>query len=105
MNVEKDYYVEITQLPADYSSDELKLEEEELKEIGPVHSAEDHERNPDMRDAAVYMISEGKNLTRTYIVDEIDGQGYIFRINNPHLEPSEGFIPHVFATLSSIVSL
>ncbi|KOP66920.1 hypothetical protein AMS62_18005 [Bacillus sp. FJAT-18019] len=106
MNVDTDYYVEITKLPADYDSDELQTQaEKELEEIGKVRAAEDSERNQAMQDASVYMIGEGKSLTKIYIVDEIDGQGYIFRVNNPHREPSEGFAPHAFTSLSSIVSL
>lgn len=105
MNVDKDYYVEITKLPADYDSDELQSQaEKELEEIGKVSIAEDSERNQAMQDATVYMIGEGENLTKIYIVDEIDGQGYIFCVNNPHREPSEGFAPHAFTSLSSIVN-
>lgn len=106
MNVDKDYYVEITKLPADYDSKELQAQaEKELGEVGKVRVAEDSERNQAMQDATVYMIGEGESLTKIYIVDEIEGQDYIFRVNNPHREPSEGFAPHVFTSLSSIVSL
>lgn len=106
MNVDNDYYVEITKLPADVDSDELQAQaEKELEEMGNVYIAEDSERNQAMKDASVYMIGEGESLTKLYIVDEIDGQGYIFRVNNPHREPSEGFASHAFTSLSSMVSL
>ncbi|MGG3282023.1 hypothetical protein [Paenibacillus solani] len=105
MNVDNNYYVEITKLPADYDSDELQSQaEKELEEIGKVRIAEDSERNQAMQNASVYMIGEGEDLTKFYIVDEMDGQGYIFRVNNPHREPSEGFAPHAFTSLSSIVN-
>jgi len=106
MNVDKDYYVEITKLPADYDSNELQAQaEKELEEMGNVHIAEDSERNQAMKDASMYMIGEGESLTKLYIVEEIDGQGYMFRVNNPHREPSEGFATHAFTSLSSIVNL
>lgn len=105
MNVDQDYYVEITRLPSDYNADILKLEaEKELAEVGKVHEAEGSERHKVLKDASVYMIGEGEGLTKMYIVDELDGQGYIFRVNNPHREPSEGFATHAFTSLSSIVN-
>ncbi|MGG4340246.1 hypothetical protein [Paenibacillus lautus] len=105
MNVDQDYYVEITKLPSDYNGDELKLEaEKELAVAGKVREAGDNEKHKGMEEASVYMIGEGENLTKMYIVDEIDGQGYIFRVNNPHREPSEGFATHAFTSLSSIVN-
>ena len=79
MNVDQDYYVEITKLPSDYNEDELRLEaKKELAEAGKVREAGDNEKHKVMEDASVYMISEGESLTKMYIVDEIDGQGYIF---------------------------
>ncbi|MGG3504685.1 hypothetical protein ABES58_04285 [Paenibacillus lautus] len=105
MNVDPDYYVEITKLPSDYNEDELKREaEKELAEAGKVREAGNNEKHKGMEDASVYMIGEGESLTQMYIVDEIDGQGYIFRVNNPHREPSEGFATHAFTSLSSIVN-
>ncbi|WP_251035736.1 hypothetical protein [Paenibacillus sp. ISL-20] len=105
MNVDQDYYVEITKLPSDYSEDELKLEAgKELAEAGKVREASDNEKHKGMEDASVYMIGEGESLTKMYIVDEIDGQGYLFRGHNPHREPSEGFATHAFTSLSSIVN-
>jgi len=105
MNVDKDYYVEITKLPSDYNGDMLKLEaEKELAEVGKVREAKENERNQALKDASVYMIGEGEQLTREYIAAEIDGQGFIFRVNIPHREPTEGFVPHAFASLATIVN-
>ncbi len=105
MNVDPDYYVEITKLPSDYNGDELRLEaKKELAEAGKVREAGDNEKQKGMEDASVYMIGEGESLTKMYIVDEIDGQGYIFRVNNPHREPSEGFATHAFTSLNSIMN-
>lgn len=105
MNVDPDYYVEITKLPSDYNGDMLKQEaEKELAEVGKVLEAKENERNQALKNAPVYMIARGEQLTREYIVAEIDGQGFIFRVNIPHREPTEGFVPHAFASLATIVN-
>lgn len=105
MKVDSGYYAEITKLPADFNLDYLAQEgREELASTGEVKKLTEQERPQAMSDARLYLSATGSKLTREYIVKEIGGQGYIFKLNIPQREASEGFAPHVFASLNSIVS-
>ncbi|MBT2287582.1 hypothetical protein J7E73_00230 [Paenibacillus albidus] len=105
MKVDDGYYAEITKLPSDFNLDYLKEEgTEALKETGEVLALEGDKRPEAMADARLYLSAAGSKLTRQYIVKEIEGQGYVFVLNIPQREASEGFGPHVFASLNSIVT-
>lgn len=99
------YAVEITQLPSDYNTDYLREEAETaLGEIGDISEYAGDDRPQGMEDAVLYLRAAGDGLSREYIVKELDGQGYVFLLDIPHREASEGFHPHVFASLNSIVT-
>ncbi|GAB6926755.1 hypothetical protein JCM10914A_07380 [Paenibacillus sp. JCM 10914] len=104
MDVDSDYYAEITKLPSDYNLEDLKTEaEQELAEAGNAREADENERK-DFEGAELFMVAQGDGLTKKYIVNEVDGQGYVFHINIPQGEPTEGFVPHTNASLNSIVN-
>lgn len=105
MKIDNHYYAEIVKLPSDFNLDYLLLEgQEELAKTGTVKKLLESERSGQMSDARLYLRASGTNVSREYIVKEIAGQGYIFKLNIPQGEPSEGFVPHVFASLNSIVN-
>lgn len=106
MDYDPKYHVEIVKLPSDYSMEELSKEaESELSKTGKVEERKGDEIDKTMRDASLFLIASSDKLTREYIVKEVDGQGYAFKVNMPHGEASEGFGPLAFASLNSIVNL
>ncbi|MNC82872.1 hypothetical protein D3C75_1365700 [compost metagenome] len=52
----------------------------------------------------LYLTAMGSGLTRQVVVKEVDGQGYLIKLNIPQREASEGFGPHVYASLDSLVN-
>ncbi|KGE18513.1 hypothetical protein [Paenibacillus wynnii] len=105
MKIDKNYYAEIIKLPSDFNLDYLLIEgREELAQTGKVKKLTEADRSVQITNARLYLSASGSNLTREYIVKEIKGQGYIIKLNIPQGEASEGFSPHVFASLNSIVS-
>lgn len=99
------YAVEITKLPSDYNTDYLREEAETaLSEVGDITEYTGDERQQGMEDAVLYLRAAGDGISREYIMKELDGQGYVFLLDIPHREASEGFRPHVFASLNSIVT-
>lgn len=105
MKVDPGYYAEINKLPADFNLDALAEEgREELSATGEVTALSQDERDQRMSGLRLYLTAMGSGLTRQYIVKEIDGQGYIIKLNIPQREASEGFGPHVYASLESIVN-
>ena len=106
MDYDPKYHVEIVKLPSDYSVEELSKEaESELSKTGKVEERKGDEIYKTMRDASLFLIASSDTLTQEYIVKEIDGQGYAFKVNMPHGEAAEGFGPLAFASLNSIVNL
>ncbi|KAA8755963.1 MULTISPECIES: hypothetical protein [Paenibacillus] len=106
MKIDPDYEVEIEKLPADYNLDVLKMDaKEELSETGEVKqlTAEQLSNGP-MKDARLYMMSQNDKKTEYFIVKELDGNGFIFHIQAPIGEPSEGFLPMAYASLNSIMN-
>jgi len=105
MKIDNKYYAEIIKLPSDFNLDYLLQEgKRELASTGKVQVLQESERPELMSDARLYLSAGGTNITKEYIVKEIDGQGFIFKINTPMGEPSEGFTPHVLASLDSVVN-
>ncbi len=105
MKVDPGYYAEITKLPADFNLDALAEEgRKELSATGEVTALSREERDQRMSGLRLYLTAMGSGLTRQFIVKEIDGQGYIIKLNIPQREASEGFGPHVYASLESIVN-
>jgi hypothetical protein len=106
MNYDNNYYVDITKLPADYSLDQLQQEgEAKLAETGEVKALEGEERDRLMQDAALVLHAFGDQGSKYYMVREVDGTGYLFEVNVPQGEATEGFVPLAFTTLRSIVNL
>lgn len=106
MKIDPDYEVEIEKLPANYNLDALKMDaKEELSETGEVKqlTAEQLSNGP-MKDAQLYMMSQNDKKTEYFIVKELDGNGFIFHIQAPIGEPSEGFLPMAYASLNSIMN-
>ncbi|WP_379160711.1 hypothetical protein [Paenibacillus sp. sgz5001063] len=105
MKVDPGYYAEITKLPSDFNLDALQKEgEKELSSTGKVTALDQQERDRRMTGIRLYLTAMGSGLTREYVVKEMDGQGYIIKLNIPQREASEGFGPHVYASLDSLVS-
>lgn len=106
MKIDPDYEVEIEKLPADYNLDMLKMDaKEELSETGEVKQLTTEQlSNGPMKDAKLYMMSQNDKKTEYYIVKELDGNGFIFHIQAPIGEPSEGFLPMAYASLNSIMN-
>lgn len=106
MKIDPDYEVEIEKLPANYNLDALKMDaKEELSETGEVKQLTAEQlRNGPMKDAKLYMMSQNDKKTEYFIVKELDGNGFIFHIQAPIGEPSEGFLPMAYASLNSIMN-
>ncbi|WP_150267342.1 hypothetical protein [Paenibacillus tepidiphilus] len=104
MKVDPEYYAEITKLPSDFNLDALEEEgRAELSAVGKVSALSQSERDKRMSSLRLYLSAMKTGLTRQYIVKEIDGQGYIIKLNIPQREASEGFGPHVYASLDSMI--
>ncbi|WIV17562.1 hypothetical protein QPK24_14130 [Paenibacillus polygoni] len=105
MDVDPNYAVQIEKLPAD-----LQLQEQEekgtrvLAEYGEVEVVSEEERPEAMKDARLFLTAkEEKNGTvHQYIMKEQDGNNLAFTITIPAGEPSEGFVPHVYASLNTV---
>jgi hypothetical protein len=105
MNIDPDYAVEFVKLPSDYNLDTLREEgEQELKSVGEIRELKDEELHKSMQGASLFLIASGDGLTKEYIVKEFNGTGYVFKVNMPHREASEGFGPLAFASINSLVS-
>jgi len=105
MNVDPEYAVEIVRLPDGYDLESLRQEaEQELGAVGDVRVLKDEELHRSMQGASLFLIASNDSLTKEYVVKEVDGTGYAFKINMPHREASEGFGPLAFASINSMVS-
>lgn len=103
MNIDKNYAVRIEKLSSDLNLDKIEAEgRKELEPHGKVTKLTGEEITPSMRDAKLFLLSSGKSATYEFIVKELDGSGYIFHVDMPQGEPSEGFGPLAFAALSTI---
>ncbi|MGQ8872724.1 hypothetical protein [Paenibacillus sp. TSA_86.1] len=106
MKIDPAYKVEIVKLPSDFNLDYLKMDaKEELSKTGEVKElmAEQLSNGP-MKDARLFMMSQNDKKTQYFIVKELDGNGFVFHINAPIGEPSEGFLPMVYASVNSIMN-
>jgi predicted small lipoprotein YifL len=106
MKIDPDYEVEIEKLPSDYNLNELKVDaKKDLSETGAVKqlSEEELSKGP-MKEAKLFMMSQNNKKTEYFIVKELDGNGFSFHIHAPVGEPSEGFLPMVYASINSIMN-
>ncbi|MDT3425107.1 hypothetical protein J2Z22_000620 [Paenibacillus forsythiae] len=98
------YYADIEKLPSDFNPGALLMEgREELSGTGEVKELKDTERTGTLPDARLLLTASGNGGTRKYIVTETDGQGYIIRMNIPYGDATEGFPPHAYASLNSLI--
>ncbi|WP_238653271.1 hypothetical protein [Paenibacillus piscarius] len=105
MKADPDYYAEITRLPAEFNLDQLEQKgRAELAPVGRVTALSEEERDRRMSDVRLYLTATRSGLTRQVAVKEVDGQGYLIRLNIPQREASEGFGPHVYASLDSLAN-
>ncbi|SEM04801.1 hypothetical protein [Paenibacillus sp. OK003] len=106
MKIDPDYEVEIEKLPSDYNLKELKVDaKKELSETGAVKQlSEEKLSNGPMKEAKLFMMSQNNTKTEYFIVKELDGNGFAFHIHAPVGEPSEGFLPMVYASINSIMN-
>ncbi|UQZ35854.1 hypothetical protein C2I18_21360 [Paenibacillus sp. PK3_47] len=105
VNADPDYYAEITKLPSDFNLDALEEEgRQELAATGEVTALSQEEQDVRLSGSRLFLTAMGQGMTREYIVKEVDGQGYIVKLNIPQREASEGFWPHVYAMLDSMVN-
>lgn len=106
MKIDPDYEVEIEKLPSDYNLNELKAEaKKELSETGAVKQLNEEKlSNGPMKEAKLFMMSQNNKKTEYFIVKELDGNGFAFHIHAPVGEPSEGFLPMVYASINSIMN-
>jgi len=104
MKIDPGYKVEIEKLPSDFNLDYLKMDAKaELSEVGEVKELTPEQlSNGPMKDARLFMMSQNGKKTQYFIVKELDGNGFIFHIDAPVGEPSEGFLPMVYASVNSI---
>ncbi|AWB45636.1 hypothetical protein DCC85_16485 [Paenibacillus sp. CAA11] len=106
LDADPDYFATVTKLPSDYKLDYLALEaDQELSDVGRVKTLKGDAIAEPMRDAKLFMLGDGSKRTKEYIVKEIGGQGYVFRLEIPVGEAAEGFGPLAFASLNSVVTL
>jgi predicted small lipoprotein YifL len=106
MKIDPDYEVEIEKLPSDYNLNELKVDaKKDLSETGAVKqlSEEELSKGP-MKEAKLFMMSQNNKKTEYFIVKELDENGFYFHIHAPVGEPSEGFLPMVYASINSIMN-
>jgi len=106
MKIDPDYEVEIEKLPSDYNLNELKVDaKKDLSETGAVKPlSEEKLSNGPMKEAKLFMMSQNNKKTEYFIVKELDGNGFAFHIHAPVGEPSEGFLPMVYASINSIMN-
>lgn len=106
MKIDAGYKLEIEKLPSDFNLDDLKMDaKEELSEVGEVKELTPEQlSNGPMKDARLFMMSQNGKKTQYFIVKELDGNGFIFHIDAPVGEPSEGFLPMVYASVNSIMN-
>ncbi|GGA41344.1 hypothetical protein [Paenibacillus physcomitrellae] len=106
LTADPDYFATITKLPADYNLEYLKFEaDQEMSDVGRVKEVPKEDIPESMKDAELVMAGNGSVRNKQYIVKVFDGQGYVFRLEIPVGEPSEGFQPLAYAALNSLVKL
>ena len=105
MNVDPNYSVEITKLPSGYNADELKAEgTEDLQSLGEVEDYTTMDNGSSIKNASIYLKARNDDGSKEYIVTEVDGSGYLLKLNIPVGEPTEGFGPLAHTSINSIVN-
>ncbi|MGO4108695.1 hypothetical protein [Paenibacillus sp. YAF4_2] len=104
MNVDNNYYVEISKLPEGFKLEDIKADgEKELAAVGDVQKIDPKDSNSMLGDFDLMLKASGDKLTKEVIVKTVDGTSFLFKVNMPVGEPTEGFGPLAFASMGSIV--
>ncbi|MCM3630204.1 hypothetical protein M3194_22990 [Paenibacillus glycanilyticus] len=105
MNVDNNYYVEISKLPEGFKLDKIKADaEKELASVGDVQTIDPKDSSSTIDDYDLMLKAASNKLTKEVIVKTVDGTSFMFKVNQPVGEPTEGFGPLAFASMGSIVS-
>lgn len=105
MNVDNNYHVEISKLPEGFKLDDIKADaEKELAELGDVQSITPDDSNSMLGDFDLMLKAASDKLTKEVIVKTVDGTSFLFKVNQPVGEPTEGFGPLAFTSMGSIVA-
>jgi len=105
MDYDKDFNVNIAILPNDINHDEWKEAiTNELKKFGKVHQIDPKEHfDPYFHDADYYYLASDANRGDViYMMKEIDGTVFQFRVNMPLKEAMEGATPAFWTMLKTI---
>ncbi|SFE87601.1 hypothetical protein SAMN05216378_4418 [Paenibacillus catalpae] len=105
MNVDNNYYVEISKLPEGFKLDDIKADaEKELAATGDVQTIDPKDSSTMIGDFDLMLKAADDKLTKEVIVKTVDGASFLFKVNQPVGEPTEGFSPLASASMGSIVS-
>ncbi|WP_201007291.1 hypothetical protein [Paenibacillus glycanilyticus] len=105
MNVDNNYYLEISKLPEGFKLDDVKADaEKELKSVGEVQTMDPKDVNSMIGGVDLMVIGRSDKLTKEVIVKTVDGVSFLFKVNMPVGEPTEGFGPLAFTSMGSIVA-
>lgn len=105
MNVDNNYNVEISKLPEGFKLDDVKADaEKELKAVGDVQTMDPKDVNSMIGGVDLMVVGRSDKLTKEVIVKTVGGASFLFKVNMPVGEPSEGFGPLAFASMGSIVA-
>jgi hypothetical protein len=104
MNVDNNYNVEISKLPEGFKLEDIKADgEKELAAVGDVQTIDPKDANSMIGDFDLMLKASGDKLTKEVIVKTVEGTSFLFKVNMPVGEPTEGFGPLAFASMGSIV--
>lgn len=104
MNVDNNYYVEISKLPEGFKLEDIKADgEKELAAVGDVQTIDPKDSNSMLGNFDMMLKASGEKLTKEVIVKTVEGTSFLFKVNMPVGEPTEGFGPLAFASMGSIV--
>lgn len=100
-----DHYAYIIKLSDGYRLDELQQEGEAwLRSLGDVQVQQGGFDG--LHGVTLCLTASGDAVTQHYIVKEAsDGTGYVFKLNLPHRESAADFVPFVYDSLDSIISV
>jgi hypothetical protein len=105
MNVDNNYYVEISKLPEGFKLDDIKADaEKELAATGDVQTIDPQDSNSMIGDFDLMLKAASNKLTKYVIVKTVDDTSFLFKVNQPVGEPTEGFGPLAFTSMGSIAA-
>lgn len=105
MDVDPNYVVQVEKLPNDVTLEDVRQEGiTSLSEYGTIEEVTEDNRPEEMKEVSLFLTAKeaANGTTHEYIVREVDGTLFAFQLTIPEGEPSEGFVPHVYASLNTI---